>query len=225
MNYSAGDSLTFKFTTRNASLTPTLLTGSPTIAVYKAGSTTESSTGVTLTPNYDSRTGLNNIVIDTTADDTFYANGFDYDVVLTGGTVDSVSVNGLVVGHFRLEASTVGGPVEQTPVADEFTILVPKRSSTNLAATPSRYIQTTEKIRFAVDFVNVLHEGDAVNEILSITEDQSLSLTITPIGVCGTQAKMWIEDALVGLTYRIECKVTTMFGLTLEGDFILSTAD
>jgi hypothetical protein len=71
------------------------------VSVYK-GSTTESTAGVTLTVDYDSRTGLHDVVIDTSADGTFYAAGNDFDVILTAGTVDSISVVGTVIGTFSL---------------------------------------------------------------------------------------------------------------------------
>jgi hypothetical protein len=117
------------------------------------------------------------------------------------------------------------GPVAQTPVAEEFTVTVPARSSTNLAAARSYYVQPNEKVMMAFDFVNILHEGDSIAEFETLTEDTSQSITLTIIGVCGSQAKFWVEDVVADLVYRVEGKVTTSFGLTLEGDFVLSTAD
>jgi hypothetical protein len=45
---------------------------------------------------------LNHVAIDTSADGTFYAVGSFFDVVVTTGTVDSVSAVGVVVGRFTL---------------------------------------------------------------------------------------------------------------------------
>lgn len=100
------------FNTNAADGTPTTLSGTPAISIYKQGSTTESTAGVTLTVDYDSRTGYNVVVIDTSAD-AFYETGKDYQVVITTGTVDSVSVVGVVVASFSIEnrpASTGGAP-------------------------------------------------------------------------------------------------------------------
>lgn len=98
-----GQTLTFKFTTRSFSTgAPATLSGTPALSVYKAGSTTESTAGVTLTADYDSRTGMNNVVIDTSADGTFYSTATDFDIVITTGTVGGVSVVGEVVGHFSI---------------------------------------------------------------------------------------------------------------------------
>ena len=82
-----------KFSTYRPSTGATYtLAGTPALSVYKDNSTAQSTTGVTLTADFDSVTGLNHFAIDTSADDTFYAAGSFFDVVITTGTVDSVSV-------------------------------------------------------------------------------------------------------------------------------------
>jgi len=88
--------LNFKFSTHKADGTPIALAGTPVISVYKANGTTQSTAGITLTVDFDSVTGLNNVLIDLSAD-AFYAVGNDYSAVITTGTVDSVSVVGTVV--------------------------------------------------------------------------------------------------------------------------------
>ena len=90
------------FNTRKADGTPITLAGTPTLAVYKDGSTTESTSGVTLTVDFDSRTGMHLFAIDTSADGTFYSAGSDFRVVLTAGTVDAISVVGAQVGAFSI---------------------------------------------------------------------------------------------------------------------------
>lgn len=90
-----------RFNTHEADGTPITLAGTPAVSVYK-NSTTQSTAGVTLTVDYDSLTGLHHVAIDTSADGTFYAAGNDFDVVLTAGTVDAISVVGTTVGSFSL---------------------------------------------------------------------------------------------------------------------------
>lgn len=93
----------FTFTTiANTTGAPTTLSGTPAISVYKDDGTGESTTGVTLTADFDSRTGLNNVKIDTSADGTFYAAGHDFSVVITTGTVGGTSVVGYTVGTFSI---------------------------------------------------------------------------------------------------------------------------
>jgi len=100
-DYLPGDTIDFKFTTiRPSTGAPFTLAGTPALSVYKNNSTTQTTTGVTLTVDFDSVTGLNHVRIVTS--DAFYAAGDNYDVVITTGTVDSVSAVGYVVGRFTL---------------------------------------------------------------------------------------------------------------------------
>lgn len=100
-----------KFTTfRPSTGAAFTLGGTPALSVYKDNSTTQSTTGVTLTADFDSVTGLNHFAIDTSADGTFYAAGSFFDIVITTGTVDSVSVVGSVVGSFTLRKTSALKP-------------------------------------------------------------------------------------------------------------------
>lgn len=95
--------LNLKFTTKQFSTgAPFTLAGTPVISVYKANDITQTTAGITLTVDFDSVTGLNNVLIDLSAD-AFYAANNDYQVVITTGTVDGVSVVGVVVGEFSIE--------------------------------------------------------------------------------------------------------------------------
>jgi hypothetical protein len=64
-----------------------------TISVYKDGNTTQSTTGVTDTEDFDSLTGVHLVAIDTSADATFYSSGSDFAVVLSAATIDGKTVN------------------------------------------------------------------------------------------------------------------------------------
>jgi hypothetical protein len=98
--FAPGSTVRLRFNTHKADGTPITLAGTPAVSVYKHGSTTESTSGVSLTVDFDSRTGLHLVAIDTSTDGVFYAADSDFDVVITTGTVDSVSVAGSVVGSF-----------------------------------------------------------------------------------------------------------------------------
>lgn len=93
----------FSFNTRKADGTAITLGGTPVVSVYKDGSTTELTTGVTLTVDFDSRVGHHVVTIDTAASAT-YTPGSDYRAVITTGTVDSVSVVGTCVAEFSIES-------------------------------------------------------------------------------------------------------------------------
>jgi hypothetical protein len=102
-DYDASTVIYGKFTTfRPSTGAAFTLGGTPALSVYKDNSTTQSTSGVTLTADFDSVTGLNHFAIDTSSDGAFYAAGSFFDVVITMGTVDSVSVVGTVVASFTL---------------------------------------------------------------------------------------------------------------------------
>lgn len=81
---------------------PITLAGTPSIRVYKDDSTTETTTGITLTVDFDSVTGAQHWVVDLSSDLTFYATGHEFFVQIAAGTVDSVSVVGTVLGRFSI---------------------------------------------------------------------------------------------------------------------------
>ena len=102
-DFAAGATIDFKFTTINASATPTTLAGSPVVSIYKDNSTTQSTAGVTLTVDFDGVTGLHHVRITTASDASFYAAGSSFCAVITTGTVGGSSVAGNVIEHFTLE--------------------------------------------------------------------------------------------------------------------------
>lgn len=109
-----------KFTTRSfATGAPTTLAGTPVVSAYPDNSVTELTAGITLTVDFDARTGLHNVRVVATG-----ANGYatltNYALVITVGTVGGVSVVGEVIGHFSIEARSAIRPatVDRTLVVD-----------------------------------------------------------------------------------------------------------
>ncbi len=93
-----------RFTTRAfATGIPTTLAGTPVLSVYEENNLTQITSGVSITVDYDSVTGLNQATIVATSGNG-YESGKSYDLVVTTGTVDSVSVVGEVVGSFTVES-------------------------------------------------------------------------------------------------------------------------
>jgi len=105
MDYTVGDTIRKCFTTRAFGTgIPTLLAGTPVLSVYEDGSITQITAGVSVTVSLDAVVGLNQLVIVATGANGFNA-GSDYSVVITTGTVDSVSVVGETVYTFSLARS------------------------------------------------------------------------------------------------------------------------
>lgn len=71
-----------------------------TISVYKDGNTTQTTTGVTDTEDFDTLTGVHYCEIATT--DAFYVAGADYTVILSGATIDGKAIN-TPLAHFSIE--------------------------------------------------------------------------------------------------------------------------
>ncbi len=112
-DFDAATSVRFSFNTQDATGAAITLAGTPVISIYKSGNTTEVTTGVTLTVDYDNRTGLHHVIVDMSADGTFYAAGSDFRAVITTGTVNGISVVGKEVAHWSCRnrggvASVVG---------------------------------------------------------------------------------------------------------------------
>jgi hypothetical protein len=108
----AGATIRGTFNTRDTDAAPITL-ASGTLRVYKDDGTTEDDSGITLNTDFDGRTGLHLWEVDTSADGTFYSAGSDFFVVLTVGTVDSISVVGTCVGHFSIENRNIKANVTQ----------------------------------------------------------------------------------------------------------------
>jgi len=94
------------FTTKAfATGVPTTLLGTPVISAYEDAGLTQITSGLTLGVDHDAVTGLNMITIVATTANGFEA-GKDYQLVITTGTVDGVSVVGEVVGKFGIQNSS-----------------------------------------------------------------------------------------------------------------------
>ena len=120
-DYTLADTVYKRFTTRAfATGIPTVLAGTPVVSAYEDDSITQITAGITLGVDHDSVVGLNLLTIVATAANGYEA-GKSYDLVITAGTVDSVSVVGEVVWHFTLEAESAS--VDLANATDGLTVL------------------------------------------------------------------------------------------------------
>jgi len=107
MDYALESTFDVKFTSRIfATGVPGTLAGSPVVEIYEDNGTTQITAAETLTVDFDSVTGLNNLRIVATAANGFEA-GKSYSAVISAGTVSSVSVVGEVVCNFTLGRITI----------------------------------------------------------------------------------------------------------------------
>lgn len=105
-DFAAGQTVHLAFNTSDLGAAPITLggLGSPITLcqVYRDDGDTQDTSGITPDVDSDSVTGFHRVAIDLSSDATFYAVGHDFFVVVSEGTVDSVSVVGKVVAHFSV---------------------------------------------------------------------------------------------------------------------------
>lgn len=120
-DFAAGSVVRIPFNTNTSGGAPITLAGTPSLRVYKDSNPTESTTGVSLTVDWDSLTGTHYGTIDTSTDGTFYSAGSDFAVVIAAGTVNGTSVSGAIVGTFSI-ANRFSGTQLATVLANQTTI-------------------------------------------------------------------------------------------------------
>jgi hypothetical protein len=128
-DFNAGATIRCKFNTVGTDNAPITLAGTPAVKVYKNNSTTESAAGVTLTVDFDGKTGLHHVDIDSSADGTFYAAGCEFSAEIDAGTVNGTSVVGKVICSFSIENRNIKADVTKwnsTAVATPDTAGYPK---------------------------------------------------------------------------------------------------
>lgn len=214
------------FNTRKADGTPITLAGTPALAVYKSNSTTESTSGVSaITVDFDSRTGLHLFSIDTSADGTFYSSATDFRVVLTAGTVDSISVVGVEVATFSIDnrsalrPTTPGRTLDVSSGGEAGIDLANVGSPTttlNLSGTTISTSQQVASVSGAVGSVTGNIGGNVVGSVGSVTAGVSLTSgeRTTLAGVL--EAAMLNEGDASALLAAIAAKVEQF--LINEGD-------
>lgn len=115
MDFAPSSVIDFKFSTSQDGV-PTTLAGTPVVAIYKDNSTTQSTTGVTLSVDFDGMTGCHNVRVDTA--DAFYASGSSFQGIITTGTVGGNSAVGHVAFEFSLDRGRVGSIKDDAVNAD-----------------------------------------------------------------------------------------------------------
>lgn len=99
-DYIAGMTVDFKWSTNAGDGSSITRATNGTVSVYKGNGATQTTTGVTDTEDFDSLTGIHHCRIATS--DAFYATGNDFQVVLSGATIDGKTVNA-VLAEFSIQ--------------------------------------------------------------------------------------------------------------------------
>lgn len=99
-DFAAGASVHFTWDTNNGAGASVTRTVNGTVSVYKNNGTTQSTSGITDTEDFDGLTGVHACTIDLSSDGTFYAAG-NFSVVLSAATIDGQTVNA-TLAHFSI---------------------------------------------------------------------------------------------------------------------------
>jgi len=163
-DYPLEETLDFKFTTRAfATGIPTVLAGTPVVEIYEDNSVTQITAAETLTVDFDSVVGLNNLRIVATA-----ANGFEsgksYSAVISTGTVGGVSVVGEVVAQFSIERSAAAADLAN--VTDGLSAL-----KTLIDAIPTTAMRGTDSAATATNLATVDTVVDAIKAVTDLLPD------------------------------------------------------
>jgi len=158
-----GDSVNAFFSTSDqAGAAATITSGS--VVIYKDGTTSNSTSGATLTVDVNSLTGFHRVTITTSSDASFYSVGSTFSVVVAG-TVDSQSVRA-VVGTFSVQARTgAGGRVTSQNLG-----LIEQGQATTVAIGPLLDPTSGEP-------VTSLTPGDITARLIKDTTSSTLTLT------------------------------------------------
>lgn len=202
-----GDTIDIKFaTTAAATGAPTILTGTPVISAYVDNGTTQITAGITLTADFDTVTGLNNVRVVASSGNGFAA-GTNVQLVITTGTVGGTSAVGYVVGSFSIE----------------------KRSALR-PTTAGRTLDVASTGEAGVDFDNILFSGNGPFPPLGIIDRGTAQAAdangITLRAAFSTAAanmvgkSVWVYSSTNGLhvtglatAYNDTTKVLTVSGL------------
>ena len=160
-DYTANATISVLFNTIDSTGSLVAMAGSPTANVLKNGVAVISG----ITPTAIS-TGLYSIAI------TFGANvvaGYDYLVVLAGGTIDGVSAAGMIVGEFscenRYQLPNITGYATAGNVSDAQTAIIAAMPSTSGLATGDDIDGAVDEIIGAMPSVSGLATGTEVSAV------------------------------------------------------------
>lgn len=147
-----------------------------TISVYKDNGTTQSTTGVTDTEDFDSLTGIHVITIDLSADETFYSPHSNFTIVLSAATIDGQTVNS-VLGHFSImnRGSMKRATYGKVSTANAATTLTTFRCANITEATADHFIGQSV----------YPYDGNLIKQAIGVVTDYALTssegnFTISP---------------------------------------------
>jgi hypothetical protein len=177
-----GDTIDIKFCTVTTTGAPTQLAGSPVISVYPGNSTTQLTAGITLSVDFDSVTGLNNVRV-VASGGNGYATATNYGLIITTGTVGGTSVVGYEVGSFSIEnrsalmPTTAGQTLDVSAGGEAGVDWGNVGSKTTTNALTGTTIATTQKVDVETIKTNPVANGGTVTFPTNATLASTTNIT------------------------------------------------
>jgi hypothetical protein len=163
-DYTLGETIDFKFTTCEPDTgAPITFAGSPVISAYVDNSTTQITAGITLTVDFDGVTGLHNVRVVATSGNG-YTTGTNVALIVTTGTVDSVSAVGYKVAEFSLGRAGTANVTQFGGSAGTFASGVPAVNATQISgdSTAADNLETAfDDTAGAVRWMQITDQGTA----------------------------------------------------------------
>lgn len=194
-DFRVGTTFDTKFCTVATTGAPTQLAGSPVISAYPDNSLTQITAGITLSVDFDSVTGLNNVRVVATGGNG-YATATNYQLVITTGTVGGVSVVGYVVAEFSIEARsalmpTTGGLTLDVSAGGEAGLdwaNIGSKTTTNALTNTS--IITTQKVDVDTIKTNPVVNGGTITFPTTATLASTTNITAGTITTATTATNL-----------------------------------
>lgn len=194
-----------RFATVNASGVPTTLGNSPSLEYYVNGGSTGFTSGLTLTTDFNSRTGLNSVAIVVTTSCTGLVTATDISICIAAGTVSGVSLVGYpVIGYSIAKRSAL------RPATADRTLIV---SSTGYGAIDWNAIGTpgaTQSLSATTLFTatNVTNNVGAVVTACNTVVPANVTTASTNIGAVVTASSINIGAVVTAINTIAPARVT-----------------
>ena len=214
------DTIYVDFTTlKYADGVPTTLLGTPVLSVMDENNATPITSGVTVTVDRASVTGLNMAKIVATAANG-YEQGKTYSLYISTGTVDGVSVVGVVLEYFTIGPGATTTPRINTPAGRAYRLKVSGLADgTYKATTPVRLRPGAVDVAVSVDMRSQFGE-DFVAAVATPTVSGG-SVTAAALGPRDTEAMVQLSGTATAQEERTVEALVTMD----NGDAVLVTFD
>lgn len=202
-DFALGQTIDVKFvTTEPDTGAPATLSGTPAISAYVGNSTTQITAGITLSVDFDGVTGLNNVRVVASGGNGYTADT-DVSLVITTGTVDSVSAVGYVVGSFTLSRATTVLVDTEALLTDTEAVLTDAEAI--IADTEAAI---TSRATILTDTEAVLADTEGSGAIASILTDAEALLVDTEAAISVRNAILADTEAATGVITDTEAILT-----------------